>query len=111
MHIHTKEDEVFYVLDGALTYQVGDRKVEATAGSLLYVPKGILHGFSNLCSTPAKVLVFIAPAGFEKFFEEIGEPAKALTLSPKTFAPPDLDRITAVAKKYGTEVKGPPPGR
>lgn len=111
LHIHTKEDEVFYVLDGSLTFQVGERKVEATAGSCLYVPRGTLHGFANLRGTPLKALVLIVPAGFEKFFEELGEAAKTLTLPPPSVIAPDISKITAVAKKYGTEVKGPPPGR
>ncbi len=111
LHIHNREDEVFYVLDGALTYQVGDEKVEVAGGSVLYVPRGVLHGFSNLRRRPARALVFICPAGFEKFFEEVGQPAGALTLPPPTVPAPPIERITAVAQRYGTEVKGPPPSR
>ncbi|MSQ14982.1 MAG: cupin domain-containing protein [Dehalococcoidia bacterium] len=109
LHIHSKEDELFYVLDGALTYQVGEHILEASAGACLYVPRGVLHGFSNPRKDPVKALVFITPAGFEKFFEELGEAATTLSLPPPTYVPPDLEKVTALGMQYGTEVKGPPP--
>ncbi|MSQ40647.1 MAG: cupin domain-containing protein [Dehalococcoidia bacterium] len=110
LHIHTKEDEAFYVLEGALTYQVGEQTVEAVAGTVLHVPRGVKHGFPNLQKQPVRALVFISPAGFEKLFEELGEPAKALSLPPPTYTSSGIAKVTAVANRYGTEVKGPPPG-
>lgn len=82
LHTHSREDEVFYVLDGVPTYQIAERKMDAGAGTVLYVPRGTLHGFANHQQTPVKALVIIAPAGFERFFLELGEPASALTLPP-----------------------------
>jgi mannose-6-phosphate isomerase-like protein (cupin superfamily) len=92
-HIHTTEEEAFYVLEGALNVLVGERTVTATAGAFVLVPRGTVHTFSNGGPAPAKVLVIISPAGFEQFFEEIA-------------GPPDLEKIRALAPKYHLEIVG-----
>jgi quercetin dioxygenase-like cupin family protein len=94
-HIHTAEEEAFYVLEGTLDVLVGERTVTATAGDFVLVPRGTVHTFSRAGSTAAKVLLIISPAGFEKFFEEIA-------------GPPDLERIRALAPKYNLEIVGSP---
>ena len=95
-HIHTAEEEAFYVLEGELNVLVGERRVTATAGDFVLVPRGTVHTFSKAGSTAARILIIISPAGFEKFFEEIA-------------GPPDLDKIMALAPKYNLKIVGPPP--
>lgn len=109
-HVHHGEDEAFYVLDGTVSFQVGDRRVEAGPGSFVLVPRGTLHGFSNPGEKPARVLVIISPSGFERFFEEAGEPARSRTLPPSPSGPPDVERLSAIGRKYNLEIKGPSPG-
>ena len=71
LHINTREDELFYILDGALLFQLGERRVKATAGALCYAPKRSVHTFANPYDAPARMLGMITPAGFERYFEEM----------------------------------------
>jgi quercetin dioxygenase-like cupin family protein len=96
-HWHHEEDEGFYVLEGELKLLVGKEVMVVGPGSFAFVPKGIVHAFSNAGATPARFLHTISPAGFEHFFEDIS----GLTLA-------DMDKITQVAKRYGLEFVGPP---
>ena len=102
-HVHGGEDEALYVLAGEVTVLIGDRTLTAGAGSFAFVPRGMVHTFSNPGSQEAKLLVIISPAGFERAFEEMAE------VAPSADQPPDMDRLTAIAKKYNLEIAGPPP--
>ncbi len=105
-HMHTREDETFYVLEGELEFLIGERTISATAGSVVYGPRGIVHSFRNVGSTPSRMAVIITPAGLEKFFEEVGEPVTDPSSPPES--PPDVERLVAVARKYGMEIPPPP---
>lgn len=69
-HIHHWEKEAYYILEGELLVQEGDRTFSATVGSFIDFPKGILHTFKNVGTVPAKLLAIITPAWYGKFFEE-----------------------------------------
>ncbi len=105
-HLHTREDETFYVVEGELEFMVGDRTLSATAGSVVYGPRGVPHGFRNVGTRPSRMAVIITPGGLEKFFEEVGEPVTDPSSPPE--APPDVERLVAVARKYGIEIPPPP---
>jgi quercetin dioxygenase-like cupin family protein len=105
-HLHTREDETFYVVEGELEFVVGERTISATAGSVVYCPRGIPHGFTNVGTTPSRMAVIIAPAGLEKFFEEVGEPVTDPSSPPE--GPPDIERLVAVGRKHGIEMAPPP---
>jgi mannose-6-phosphate isomerase-like protein (cupin superfamily) len=102
-HVHGGEDEALYVLEGEVTVLIGDRTLTARAGSFAFVPRGMVHTFSNPGSQAAKLLVIISPAGFERAFEEMAE------VAPSADQPPDMDRLMAIAEKYNLEIPGPPP--
>jgi mannose-6-phosphate isomerase-like protein (cupin superfamily) len=106
LHIHHREDEAWYVLDGAMTFHVGDDVVEAGAGSLTYAPMGIPHTFT-VDVEPTRVLVFSSPAGFERFAEELGVPAADDT-PPPGLTIPGPEVLGPVAERYGIEIVGPP---
>ena len=106
-HIHHAEEESFYVLEGSLTIHVGDRIIDATPGSFVLVPRGTVHAHYNHASTPAKTLEIFSPAGFEKFFEEVCEPAQARTLPPPSTSPPDVQRLITLGRKYNAEFLPP----
>jgi mannose-6-phosphate isomerase-like protein (cupin superfamily) len=104
-HIHHREDEAFWVLEGDLEVVVGENRFGA--GSFVHLPKGVLHSCQNVGAGPARFLTLMVPAGLEKFFEEVGKPGTDLS-SPPPFGEDDLDRLLAAAPKYGVEI--PPPG-
>jgi mannose-6-phosphate isomerase-like protein (cupin superfamily) len=105
-HIHYREDETFYVLEGELEFMVEGNPIKVGAGSCLYVRKGTLHTYSNVGTQPARYLGVLAPAGIERFFEEVGVPAIDRS-SPPPFEQEDLEGLLATAPKFGLEIKPP----
>jgi mannose-6-phosphate isomerase-like protein (cupin superfamily) len=103
LHLHQREDESFYILEGTFAFQIGDRALTATAGWFMTAPKGIPHSYKNIGTTPAKMLALFVPAGVENFFEDLSKLTAAGTL--------DIDSIVTVAAKQGIEVVSPPPER
>lgn len=108
MHRHSREDEAFYVLEGEIAFHVGDEVLGAGAGSFLWAPRGIAHGFC-VESDQARFLAFSGTAGLDRFFFDTGEPAGALTLPPPAAGPPDVAALAAAGAAYGVELVGPPP--
>jgi len=106
LHIHHHEDEAWYVLDGQLTIHVGDDVLVAPTGSFAFAPKGIPHAFT-VDVEPTRVLVLAAPAGFERFALELGEPATD-DAAPASLAIPAPEVLGPVVQRYGIEVVGPP---
>jgi quercetin dioxygenase-like cupin family protein len=70
-HIHAHEDELSYVVEGAIWARVGEREVEAAGGAYVWKPRGVLHSFWNPGPAPARIIEVISPAGFEHLFEEV----------------------------------------
>src|SRR5688572_10279490 len=67
-HIHHREDELFYVLEGKFSFMCGDKSDTFESGSFIYIPKHTFHTFKNIGSKQGKLLVTISPAGLEEFF-------------------------------------------
>lgn len=107
IHLHTKEDEAWYVLGGTLTVRLDRRKFQASEGTFFFVPKGIRHGYANRTEAPARALIIISPAGLEGYFEEGGTPAERNELPPRPTAPPDMERMISMARKYNIETVEP----
>jgi quercetin dioxygenase-like cupin family protein len=107
LHVHHREDEWFYVLEGALTFWVGGEVIEAPAGSFVYGPRDIPHTF--IVSAPqARFLLVTEPAGFESFMRGFSEPAPTRTIPPPAAPPSDLTPLITKAAEYGVEILGPP---
>jgi quercetin dioxygenase-like cupin family protein len=101
-HIHTREDEFFYILDGTFEVRIGDELHALGPGGYAYVPRGTVHNFRNTADTPSRLLVGFTPAGMEGFFRDSGRPATDDGPAP----PVDEDEIArtmAAAPKYGLE--------
>ena len=107
-HLHHREDEAFWVLERELEILVGENTFRAGAGSFVHLPKGVLHSFQNVGTGPARFLTLIVPAGLEKFFEEVGKAGTEDPSSPPPFGEEDIDKLLAVAPKYGVEIPPPP---
>jgi quercetin dioxygenase-like cupin family protein len=105
-HIHHREDEAFWVLEGELEIRVGEEVFMAGAGSFVHLPKGVLHSYENVGSGPARFLTLMVPAGLEKFFEEVGKPGADLS-SPPPFDAEDVERLLLAAPGYGLEIPLP----
>src|SRR5207245_2858499 len=106
-HVHSREEEGFYVLEGEITFTIGDKRLVAGPGVFANLPVGTLHSFKNESSQPAKMLISVAPAGLEKMFFEFGVP---LPEGSTTALPPtkeEIGKLLAIAPRYGIEIKLP----
>jgi len=99
-HVHTREDEAFYLLDGELEFGTKGRTGRARAGDFVFLPRGSAHWFRNPGVTPAKALILVTPGGFEQFFVDAGTPARAGELPPAP-DPDELARIAELSERYG----------
>ena len=91
VHTHTREDEYSFVLEGRVGLQIGDHEIEAGPGDLVLKPRGVPHAFWNATDAPARLLEIISPAGFERFFDELGA----------LMAHADEDAVEALLQRYG----------
>jgi mannose-6-phosphate isomerase-like protein (cupin superfamily) len=106
LHVHHREDEAFWVLEGDVTMRCGDRTFRAGAGAFAFLPRGVPHTFVVEGDRPARMLTLLSPGGCEAMFVEAGRPAGHDGLPPT--APPDIARLKQVSEKYGSEIIGPP---
>lgn len=104
LHVHTREDEATFVISGVLTFVVGDRRFEAGAGQLVWLPREVPHTFANLHDEPAWAFGVTTPAGLEGMFAQQAEYFAGLQ------GPPDPDRIREIGDRYGVRALGPPLG-
>jgi mannose-6-phosphate isomerase-like protein (cupin superfamily) len=106
-HVHSREEEGFYVLEGEIVFQIGDKVVVATAGMFANMAVGTMHSFKNESGKPARMLISVVPAGLESMFFEVGVPLPegATTASPAT--PDEIERLLTVAPRYGIEIRLP----
>jgi len=99
--VHRREDEWFYVLEGELTFWIDGRVIAAPAGSFVYGPRNIPHTLV-VASPTARFLVVVEPAGFENFMRALARPAGSLSLPPVGTELPNPERLTEVAREYGS---------
>ena len=106
-HVHSLEEEGFYILEGEIMLHLGDERIMATAGMFANMPVETSHSFKNESKKPAKILISVAPAGLEKMFFEVGVPVAqgATTATPPTKE--EIERLLAVAPRYGIEIRLP----
>src|SRR5271156_2557320 len=108
-HVHSREEESFYILEGEITFQIGDQRLVATAGMFANMPVGTPHSFKNENGKPARMLISVAPAGLEQMFIECGIPVAqgATSASPPT--KDEIDLMMKIAPRYGIEIRVPKP--
>ena len=103
LHAHSREDEAFYVLDGDITFEVGDETIEAGPGSFVFGPKGIPHRYT-VNSATARVLMLFSPAGFENFIRATSVPTDSLEMPRPENVEIDWDQVAAAAAAYGAGI-------
>jgi quercetin dioxygenase-like cupin family protein len=104
LHIHDEEDEVVVVLEGRLTYRVGDEAGEIGPGGLLWFPRQVPHAVANLSSEPCRFMTVVTPAGIEDFFRA----QRDYLASLPSGAEPDPAKLSAVEGAATRPVVGPP---
>jgi mannose-6-phosphate isomerase-like protein (cupin superfamily) len=105
MHVHRREGQLWYVLEGELTVTVAAETRGCSPGEWAYGPPRVPHTHEVTSEEPARILEINSPAGFEEFVAAAGEPAPELTLPPHA---PDLSHAIALARAYGIEVMSGP---
>ncbi len=72
-HVHTREDEVSYVVSGEIGFSSNGREVSLRAGGYIVKPRGELHAMWNAGEVPARMIEVLTPGGLERYFEELAE--------------------------------------
>lgn len=101
-HVHHREEETFYVLEGEFEFLRGDTLVKAGPGTVVYAVRDVPHTFRNIGDMEGRLLIQISPAGFEKFFEQVEEETEAGRCTQ--------EKLTSLAATYGCDILGPPLG-
>jgi mannose-6-phosphate isomerase-like protein (cupin superfamily) len=99
LHIHHREDEIWYVLEGDFRFKAGEAMFQVSKGGMAFGPRGTPHCFQNVSDTPGQLLVITAPSGAERVFEDYA------ALLP---GPVDPEKFAAVARANWVEFIGPP---
>ncbi len=86
-HIHTREEEAFYVISGELTFLAGDEERVVPAGSFVHIPRGTKHRFHNASDAEAEMIFWFTPPGIEGLFDELIE---------------HPENAVAIGERYGT---------
>lgn len=107
LHVHHDDDEAWFVLDGELTFQVGDSRWSAGPGCFAWAPRRRKHTFL-VESQSARLLALAVPGRFDAFVRATGRPAESPTLPPPPEGPPDMAALLAAAQEHGVEIVGPP---
>lgn len=108
LHAHSREDELWFVLEGQIRFIISGEEKIGGPGAFVFIPRHVPHTFQVLSET-ARWFGVGTPAGLDQWFLDTSEPAASLTLPPPPTTPPDVELLIASLMRYGTETKGPPP--
>ena len=93
LHVHEREDELVYLLEGEIEVTLGNQKMKAVPGVMALLPRGIPHGFTNIGNKPSRLLDTILPGQFDNYFVELA--------ALYTAGDPSEEQIDALSRKYG----------
>ncbi len=106
LHVHHRDDEGFWILEGEVTFEVGDHTIEASAGDYVFGPRGIPHRF-RVGDRGCRMLFILVPAGIEDVIRATSEPAASRTLPPPPEAEPtaeEIEGLKAIVSDHGYEL-------
>ncbi len=106
VHIHHREDETFYILEGQVTMFVGDERIDLEAGDYCFGPRGVPHAYL-VTSERARMLVTTSPSGSEQLFVSLGVPVTGSEPPTEVVMPP-MPEMARLFAEYGAEILGPP---
>lgn len=101
LHQHTREDEMFYVLEGELVFEVDGKRFLAKTGTTVFAPRNTVHACQNFTNAHARLLIVVTPAGVDRLFEEMSAATPVGSL-------PDMAFLAGVLEKHGLRAIGPP---
>ena len=107
LHVHHREDECFYILDGVIAFRLGAQTFVAQPGMFVRLPRDIPHAFRAKSEAPVRMLALGVPSGLVAFYSEAGAPASPG--ATPMLRPVDVPRLVRVGTSFGIEVLGPPP--
>jgi quercetin dioxygenase-like cupin family protein len=102
-HIHDREDETLYIVEGECEVQIGDDRMSASTGDFVWMSRCIPHRFSNTGTEQMRLILTFTPAGIERFFEEVFEDVHDRTAPPPPTSPELIQRLVTTAPRYGLE--------
>ena len=109
LHVHTREAEAWFLLEGAMTYRAGERLIRMTAGDFIYLPREVPHAFRTTGTVPVR---FPGPGparrAAQDIYNEVGVPAAERRLPDAGVSDADVGRWLELAPRYGLRVVGPP---
>jgi quercetin dioxygenase-like cupin family protein len=100
-HVHTREDEAFYLLRGNLAIYDGDTRHETGPGTFIHLPRDGRHRFANESNEPAEMLIFVFPAGFEQMLAEVGQAWPDASIPAPHPTAEEIARLNEAAPRYG----------
>ena len=109
-HLHAREAEAFYLIEGRISYRAGDDDYELYDGCFMWLPQGVPHAFRIRGEQPARFLALTTPAGLLHLYDEVGLPATEMRLPGPDAQTPDVEipKWVEVGPRYGLQVVGPP---
>ena len=103
LHVHHREDEGFWILEGDVSFEVGGTTFEASAGDVAFGPRDVPHRY-KVGDGGCRMLFVLTPGGFEGAIRDMSTPARSRTLPPPSEEPPDLGGLEARIASYGCEM-------
>ena len=106
LHVHHRDDEGFWILEGSATFEVGDTTIEASAGDYVFAPRDIPHRFT-IGEDGCRMLFILVPGGLEDVLRKTSEPARSRTLPPPAEEEPDaadIERLKEIVAEHGYEL-------
>lgn len=107
-HVHSREDEALYVLEGSIDVYFDGKAMSGGPGAWFFMPRGIPHSWIVGRDMPARLLIVVSPAGFERFYIEHGTPAEQGRPARPSLTREQVTHI--MAEEYGITLTPPPPG-
>jgi quercetin dioxygenase-like cupin family protein len=106
LHVHHRDDEGFWILEGEVTFEVGEQTIAASAGDYVFGPRDIPHRFT-VGGRGCRMLFILVPGGIEDVIRATSEPARSRTLPPPDDEEPpaeEIEGLKAVVKEHGYEL-------
>ena len=101
LHVHSREDELFYILEGEIVFQIANQRTVAKVGTTIFAPRESVHAYQNFTKHTARLLIMVTPAGVDRLFEEMSASAHGMPM-------PDPVILESLFTKYGLRMIGPP---